>query len=170
MAMSAGTRLGPYEILAPIGAGGMGEVYRARDSRLSREVAIKVLPGHLSADPQAVAIRAGGQGGGRAVASQSSGTVRRRHARINHVRGHGTPGGRDAAGVFKPVVPPVGQSGGDGIGDRRRIGRCACPRDRPPRPQARQHFPDVRRPREDSRLRPRHPQGGRFGERCSRER
>jgi len=54
MALSAGARLGPYEILAPIGAGGMGEVYRARDSRLSREVAIKVLPGHLSADPQAL--------------------------------------------------------------------------------------------------------------------
>src|SRR5208337_2719315 len=42
MPLSAGTRFGPYEILAPIGAGGMGEVYRARDSRLNREVAIKV--------------------------------------------------------------------------------------------------------------------------------
>src|SRR3989454_1233398 len=42
MALSAGTRLGPYEILAPIGAGGMGEVYRARDPRMGREVAIKV--------------------------------------------------------------------------------------------------------------------------------
>ena len=44
MPLSAGDKLGPYEILAPIGAGGMGEVYRARDPRLRREVAIKVLP------------------------------------------------------------------------------------------------------------------------------
>lgn len=51
MAISAGTRLGPYEILASIGAGGMGEVYRARDTRLDRTVAIKVLPSHLSSNP-----------------------------------------------------------------------------------------------------------------------
>jgi Tol biopolymer transport system component len=48
--LSAGSRLGPYEIVAPIGAGGMGEVYRARDERLKREVAIKVLPASLSQD------------------------------------------------------------------------------------------------------------------------
>ncbi len=48
MAITAGTRLGPYEITAPIGAGGMGEVYRATDTRLDRTVAIKVLPSHLS--------------------------------------------------------------------------------------------------------------------------
>jgi serine/threonine protein kinase/formylglycine-generating enzyme required for sulfatase activity/cephalosporin-C deacetylase-like acetyl esterase len=48
MALISGTKLGPYEIVAPLGAGGMGEVYRARDTRLGREIAIKVLPSHLS--------------------------------------------------------------------------------------------------------------------------
>ena len=51
MTLTAGTRLGPYEIVAPLGAGGMGEVYRARDTRLGREVAIKVLPASFSKDP-----------------------------------------------------------------------------------------------------------------------
>jgi len=55
MPIAPGTRLGPYEILAPIGAGGMGEVHRGFDSRLGRQVAIKVLSEHLARDPQALA-------------------------------------------------------------------------------------------------------------------
>src|ERR1700730_13321891 len=48
--LAAGSRLGPYEILSPLGAGGMGEVYRARDTRLKRDVAVKVLPASFSKD------------------------------------------------------------------------------------------------------------------------
>src|ERR1700746_2986461 len=51
MALTSGTKLGPYEVVSALGAGGMGEVYRARDTRLERDVAIKVLPAQLSADP-----------------------------------------------------------------------------------------------------------------------
>jgi eukaryotic-like serine/threonine-protein kinase len=52
MTLDPGTRLGPYEIASPLGAGGMGEVYRARDTRLERTVAIKVLPAHLASNPE----------------------------------------------------------------------------------------------------------------------
>src|ERR1700681_641834 len=55
MPLSAGTRLGPYEVTAPLGAGGMGEVYRARDSRLNRDVAIKTLPDAFAADSDRLA-------------------------------------------------------------------------------------------------------------------
>jgi serine/threonine protein kinase len=55
MSLAPGTRLGPYEILAPIGAGGMDEVYRARDTKLDREVASKVLPATLAQDAERLA-------------------------------------------------------------------------------------------------------------------
>src|SRR5260370_37087335 len=53
MALTSGTKLGPYEIQSPLGAGGMGEVYCARDTRLDRDVAVKILPSHLSENPEA---------------------------------------------------------------------------------------------------------------------
>ena len=52
MTLARGTRLGPYQIESPIGAGGMGEVYKATDTRLERTVAIKVLPAHVASDPE----------------------------------------------------------------------------------------------------------------------
>src|SRR5215472_14854934 len=55
MVLTTGDKLGPYQILAPIGAGGMGEVYRAKDSKLGREVAVKVLPAALAQDPDRLA-------------------------------------------------------------------------------------------------------------------
>lgn len=53
MPLPSGTKLGPYEVQSPIGAGGMGEVYRAKDTRLDRTVAVKILPSHLSDNPDA---------------------------------------------------------------------------------------------------------------------
>ena len=53
MSLPIGTKLGPYEVVAPLGAGGMGEVYRGRDTRLERTVAIKILPTHLANNPEA---------------------------------------------------------------------------------------------------------------------
>src|SRR5688572_16169960 len=55
MSLSPGTRLGVYEIVSPLGAGGMGVVYRARDTRLNRDVAVKALPADVAADPERLA-------------------------------------------------------------------------------------------------------------------
>ena len=82
MQLSTGARLGPYEILSPLGAGGMGEVYRARDARLGRDVAIKIVPAAFAADPRAPhSLRTGGPCRRCAQSSQHSGCARRRPAR-----------------------------------------------------------------------------------------
>ena len=90
MTLAAGTKLGPYEILAPIGAGGMGEVYRAKDPRLGRDVAIKVLPAIVLAGRRpAQALRAGGAGGGRPEPSRHHRGLRLRDARRRAVHRDG---------------------------------------------------------------------------------
>jgi eukaryotic-like serine/threonine-protein kinase len=72
VSLAAGSRLGPYEIVSPLGAGGMGEVYRARDPRLGRDVAIKVLPEAFASDAERLGrFRAPGQG------RQANGNCRR---------------------------------------------------------------------------------------------
>ncbi len=98
MALSAGTRLGPYEILSPLGAGGMGEVYRARDTRLGREVAIKVLPALLLADADRLRrFEQEAQGRRSLEPSQHHGRLRHRSARRRALRRAGAARGRDAA-------------------------------------------------------------------------
>ena len=98
MTLTAGTRLGPYEILAPLGAGGMGEVYRARDSKLEREVAVKVLPATLANDPDALARF---EREAQAVAALSHPNILAIHDFGTEdgtvVRGDGAARGRDAA-------------------------------------------------------------------------
>jgi serine/threonine protein kinase/Tol biopolymer transport system component len=85
MVLTAGTKLGPYEIQSPLGAGGMGEVYRAHDTRLGRDVAIKVLPSHLGSDPN---LKARFEREAKAISALS-------HPHICHLYDIGSQGGTD---------------------------------------------------------------------------
>src|ERR1019366_8492097 len=100
MSLTSGTKLGPYEILAPLGAGGMGEVYRARDSRLDREVAIKVLPSHLSQNPD---LRARFEREAKAISGLQHPNIcvlyGRRPPGWIGFSGDGVPGGRNPGGA-----------------------------------------------------------------------
>ena len=135
MRFAPGTRLGAYEILTPIGAGGMGEVYRARDTRLGREVAIKVVTDHLMTDPDTLARF---EREARAIAALS-------HPNIVALHDVGRANG--AAFAVMELL--------DGESLDRRLATANLPlirprpRHRPPRSEARQHFHRARRAGED---------------------
>ena len=108
MALAPGSRLGPYEVISPLGAGGMGEVYKARDTRLGRTVAIKVLAPALS-DGSGLprAVRPRGPDDLPAVQFPHLHAVRRRQGRRRRLSGAGIPGGGDPRRVCrKGPVPP----------------------------------------------------------------
>jgi len=110
MTLSAGSRLGPYEVIAPLGAGGMGEVYQARDPRLGRDVAIKVLPAALASD-SAEAVRAGGAIGVVAQSPQHRDDLRDRLGRLGLLHRDGASGGgattgRENSDVVLIDLPP----------------------------------------------------------------
>lgn len=104
MSLTPGTRLGPYEILAPLGAGGMGEVYRARDTQLSRDVALKVLPAAFLVDSERMARF---QREAQVLASLD-------HPNIGHI--YGIVGSDDAHGLVLALIE------GPTLADRLRAG------------------------------------------------
>ena len=157
MPLTAGARLGSYEILAPLGAGGMGAVYRARDPKLRREVAIKVLPDETADDPGAL-VRF--QREARAVAALS-------HPNILAIHDFGVADGVDATPSTELLQGetlrqqlahgPVPVRRAIEIAREIALGLLGRAREgnRPPRPEAGQRLPDPGRTREDPRLRSR---------------
>ena len=168
MALTSGTKLGPYEIQSPLGAGGMGEVYRARDARLNRDVAIKILPASFSADPGSpAAFRAGIPRRRRSESSQHSFDLRYWRGFGDMARLTSSPNCSKARRLrdrLRDGAAPFAQSHRLCAADRQRPGRRAREGHRPSRPEAGKHFHHGRRPRKDSRLRPGqvHPPGSRM--------
>ena len=156
MTLAPGARLGPYEVLSPLGAGGMGEVFRARDTRLGRDVAVKVLPEHLVGDPKAL----------RRFEDEAKAVAALSHPSILFLLDVGeTNGLRYAvtellegetlrALISRGPVPPQAHPR-DRPARRRRPRRRPREGDRPPRRQARERLRDEGRPRQAPRLRPR---------------
>jgi serine/threonine protein kinase len=141
--LAPGSRLGPYEILSSLGAGGMGEVFRAKDARLGREVAIKVLPKELATDPERLARF---EREARAVAALS-------HPNILAIHDFGTEGettyavlelleGETLRAKIKAAALPLRKAIDYGV--QLANGRRARPGHRPPRSEAREHHRDPR--------------------------
>ena len=156
MPLTAGMRLGPYEILSAIGAGGMGEIYRARDPRLKRDVAIKVLPGPLAADESAVARF---EREAKVLAALSHPNLlaihdvgvqdRTVYAVMELLEGSSLREGWRP----RPPRPAGAQSGGLRRPDRQGTGGGARKTDRPSRSQARERVRHHGRARQDPRFR-----------------
>jgi len=155
MSLPAETQLGPYKIIAPIGSGAMGEVYRARDTRLQRDVALKTLPASFTNDADRL----------RRFEQEA-----RSVAALNHPNIVGVYDVGQAAGVHYIVsellegealrqrIPATGMPGPQSLRTcraiRQRSRRPARAGDCSPRPQAGKHFRYSRRPPENSRFRP----------------
>ena len=156
MVLAPGSRLAQYEIVSAVGSGGMGVVYRARDTRLNRDVALKVMAPHIASDP---AMRTRFETEARAVASLT-------HPGILSIYelavADGMPfavmellEGRNLRERIAAGPLPWREAVGDRRGNRRRACRRARQGRRPSRPQARERVPDERRTRQDPRLRAR---------------
>ena len=144
MSLIAGTQLGPYEVVDLLGAGAMGEVYRARDTGCGRQVAVKVLPASIGDDPARM----------RRFEQEARAAGALNHPNIVAIHDIGHQSGGSPYVVSELLEGetlrqrmggmPLPAAQGDGLRDpdRARAGRGAREGDRPPRPEARQHLPD----------------------------
>ncbi len=163
--MVEGTKLGPYEILGLIGAGGMGEVYRARDTRLGRDVAIKTLPSGLAADAERL----------KRFELEARAASQLSHPNILTIYDIGTADGQpyivsellegeNAARASDQGRPAAAKGGRDWRRHCRGAGGRSRARHRASRSQARESVPHARRSRQDSRLRDRQADAARSGQ------
>ena len=153
--LSPGDRLGPYEIVGPLDDGGMGEVYRARDPRLRRDVAIKILHRSLAVTPEHVArLASRGARGRQPEPPQHRGGPRRGHRGRRALRRLRAAPGRDAAQASRPRSPAVPEGARLRHPDRGGAGGGPREGDLAPRRQAEQRVHHHRRPRQAPRFRP----------------